>query len=314
MVTQESIIKKIGDLLNDLTDQHAFLQANPTEEEEVYLALFEANTAYLMGHVNILKKLTDLSRDSASEQEEVKKGQEVGQVPEPEEESIPEEQVEAEFAGDVHANNIAEVDHEAKEVPHEEEVVPVEDLGVLEGSSLPTTEEPVVEESLVQDVEEESVHEDEPMHKTVVEEAHAVSIPSPLENEEEAPAEPKKPLTLNELFSAQRKQEQEQKPVESPLASISSQQTISKPAVGGAVKRINDIKSAVSLNDKLLFIKDLFNGYSLAYTEAIELLSRYDNFADADAFLQNSYAKKNNWESKQATVDKLYAILKQRFG
>lgn len=118
-------------------------------------------------------------------------------------------------------------------------------------------------------------------------------------------------MTLNELFSAQRRQEQ-QNPVAPPATSSIGRDLTGQTNPSGT-KRIADLKSAVSLNDKLLFIKDLFNGYSLAYTEAIELLSRYDNFSDADAFLQNSYAKKNNWEGKQATVDKLYAILKQRF-
>jgi hypothetical protein len=75
-----------------------------------------------------------------------------------------------------------------------------------------------------------------------------------------------------------------------------------------------DIKTAINLNDKLLFIKDLFNGYSLAYSEAVELLNRFDNFAEADAFLQSNYALKNGWSEKPQTVEKLYAILRKRFG
>lgn len=154
---------------------------------------------------------------------------------------------------------------------------------------------------------------EEPISKQVIEEEKSVVIP--VEQEKPAPTpdepkEPKRPMTLNELFSAQRKQEQglfqeQQK------ANVAAGFVKQEPA--NTAKRITDIKSAVSLNDKLLFIKDLFNGYSLAYTEAIELLSRYDNFADADAFLQSNYAQKNNWANKQATVDKLYAILRQRF-
>ena len=74
-----------------------------------------------------------------------------------------------------------------------------------------------------------------------------------------------------------------------------------------------DLKSSISLNDKLLFIRDLFNGYSLAYSEAIELLNRYVTFAEADAFLQTNYALKNNWAEKPQTVEKLYAILRKKF-
>ncbi len=113
-----------------------------------------------------------------------------------------------------------------------------------------------------------------------------------------APAEvqkPLRPLSINERMSAQRKAGA------NPLFAVR----------GGDTERITDIKSGISLNDKLLFIKDLFNGYSLAYSEAIELLHRYDDFTSADAFLQANYAQKNNWAEKQGTVDKLYAIMRK---
>ncbi len=116
-----------------------------------------------------------------------------------------------------------------------------------------------------------------------------------------APAEvqkPLRPLSINERMTAQRKAGA------NPLFAVR----------GGDTERITDIKSGISLNDKLLFIKDLFNGYSLAYSEAIELLNRYDDFTSADAFLQANYAQKNNWAEKQGTVDKLYAIMRKRFG
>lgn len=74
-----------------------------------------------------------------------------------------------------------------------------------------------------------------------------------------------------------------------------------------------DLKAIISLNDKLLFVKDLFNGYSLAYSEAVELLNRFDNFEAADNFLKNNYSGKNNWADKQGTVDKFYEVLNRRF-
>ena len=107
-----------------------------------------------------------------------------------------------------------------------------------------------------------------------------------------------RPLSLNERLSAQRKQQGH---------------ALGTAPVKPELKRIKDIKSAVSLNDKLLFIKDLFNGYSLAYSEAMELLNRCGNFEEADQFLQSNYAAKNNWGAKQDTTDKLYDILRKRF-
>ncbi|RZL48079.1 MAG: hypothetical protein EOP00_10165 [Pedobacter sp.] len=79
---------------------------------------------------------------------------------------------------------------------------------------------------------------------------------------------------------------------------------------GTAVK---DLKQAINLNDKLLYIKDLFNGYNLAYAEAIDFANKLPNFEAADNFFQKNYAVKNNWSEKQATVDKFYSLLNQRF-
>ncbi|WP_343523691.1 hypothetical protein [Pedobacter sp.] len=76
---------------------------------------------------------------------------------------------------------------------------------------------------------------------------------------------------------------------------------------------IADLKQAISLNEKLLFIKDLFGGYNLAYSEVIDIINKMSSFEAADTYLQNNYAAKNNWANKQATVDQFYELLNRRF-
>ncbi len=102
----------------------------------------------------------------------------------------------------------------------------------------------------------------------------------------------KPPLTLNQILSAQ-------------LANATRLSEQQSP--------IKDLRSAINLNDKMLYVKDLFNGYSLSYSEAIEILNRMDSYNDADHFLRTNYVTKNRWEEKQATADKFYALLKRRF-
>jgi hypothetical protein len=112
---------------------------------------------------------------------------------------------------------------------------------------------------------------------------------------EEEPVKETKPLSFNERMSAQLKG--------------GNTGTAAEPAEAP----IKDIKAAISLNDKLLFVKDLFNGYSLAYSEAIEIVNRFTSFEEADRFLKTNYVTKNNWEGKKATADKFYALLKRRY-
>ena len=83
--------------------------------------------------------------------------------------------------------------------------------------------------------------------------------------------------------------------------------------IGSSRNEIKDLRQAISLNDKMLYIKDLFNGYNLAYAEAIDLLNKMPDFKTADHFLQDSYAFKNNWSAKQDTVDQFYELLNRRF-
>jgi hypothetical protein len=100
------------------------------------------------------------------------------------------------------------------------------------------------------------------------------------------------PLTINQRMSAQ-------------LNKTAGREQQAQP--------IHDLKQAITLNDKLLYTKDLFNGYNLAYSEAIDILNRYNSFDEAEKFLKANYAVKNAWETKQATADKFYKLVKRRY-
>lgn len=127
------------------------------------------------------------------------------------------------------------------------------------------------------------------------------AVPEPVIPVVTIPVEPAQPAapthqpTLNELLAAGRLGANARPEPETP-----------KPA-------ISDLKRAISLNEKLLFVKDLFEGYNLAYAEAIDLVNKMPDFQTADAFLQKHYAGKHNWSAKQSTVEKFYELLRQRF-
>lgn len=103
-----------------------------------------------------------------------------------------------------------------------------------------------------------------------------------------------RPLTLNEMLSAKLSQG----------AGNANQRS---------AKKLDDLKTAISINDKMVFIKELFNGYNLAYSEAIEIVNRFESFEAADNFLQKNYSVKNDWENKQITVARFYEYLEKKF-
>ncbi|RBQ08873.1 hypothetical protein [Pedobacter miscanthi] len=181
-------------------------------------------------------------------------------------------------------------------IPQEEEAeVMVKEESVIEAKrEEPVAEfrrdEPVVAPS--QPIEAlKDVHLDEPVISPPVERERPLFTP------EAVPVKPapqpviNKPApSLNDLLA--RTNGKGEEPVKAPIA---------------------DLKQAISLNEKLLFIKDLFNGYNLAYSDVIDIINRMNSFEAADSYLQNNYAVKNNWASKQSTVDQFYELLNRRF-
>jgi hypothetical protein len=186
----------------------------------------------------------------------------------------------------------------------EEEIIPVKEPVEEEMSPViePVKEEPVpVIEHSKEEVTEKPVPAErpEPVKEPIFTfEAKPVQeeLFAPVQNQNQAEAEPEKPVakpTLNDILSGNTN-----------VRNVNSESTRIQ---------IKDLKQAISLNDKMRYIKDLFNGYNLAYAEAIDLVNKMPDFKSADEFLQGSYAAKNNWASKQETVDQFYELLNQRF-
>ena len=326
MATKQQVSAKIATLLEDINDQFQQLTDRPAAADDLKRDLFEATVSYFSAHVTIYNKLlksehvtlpesadpevTEASDDTAESntfftpaidavKEDEKHTEQVQEVS-----TVPTEEVADEHSDAVEAeerltdgDGVEEVESETEGVErisestestayHEEDIVRHEEEEADEPGDADDTE--LSSETSFGGETKETV-EDDPADVVVNEvtiEDKKVAV------EPEGPSATR-PLSLNERISAQKKAGSTQ---------------------FGGTERVTDIKSAISLNDKLLFIKDLFNGYSLAYSEAIELLNRYDDFAAADAFLQENYAKKNNWADKPAAVDKLYAVLRKRFG
>jgi hypothetical protein len=341
---QQEVFKKIGVIIKELGDQYEYLKTAEEPLNELELELFLANSHFLTDHLLILSKLNaqltkytfkveDAPKTEAPYEQNYFKPLVRTATPEPQ--TIKEE-------------NIAETYNEPIVEAIDDKPVPSIELGsggLEDRYSFTHGEEPETirhelvldeadwdeeEETLVTTIEdnEEIATEDEielppaparhvftheperavetevqPLgeKETVIEKEY--TKPEVLTNPEPQPVakteivfEPEKPdvLTINERISAQM---------------------TAKQGVGEQFQpqTITDLKQAINLNDKLLFIKDLFNGYSLAYSEAIEILNRFTGFDEADQFLKRNYVIKNQWESKSETTAKFYALLKRRY-
>ena len=74
-----------------------------------------------------------------------------------------------------------------------------------------------------------------------------------------------------------------------------------------------DIKSLININDKFLFINELFDGDYKDYTQAIDTFNTFTEKRDAFDFL-DSLLKTNLWNSTSIAFIKLKEIVEKKFG
>lgn len=73
--------------------------------------------------------------------------------------------------------------------------------------------------------------------------------------------------------------------------------------------KINDISRAIGINDKILFVKQLFNGDHQSYINAVAMLNAFESFAHAENHIREMF----DWDHEDPTVMKFMEIIKRRY-
>ena len=300
---QQDVFKKIGIIIKELNEQYDYLVKTENELNDLELELFVANAHFLAEHSEVLRKLNLQNASSpiiTPVYTEKYFEPVVQQLPPPVEMQTANDEITTSLPPDTSAKPIGTTltnsDTDENPVPHID----------LRGDDTGADYSYIRHELILDDIpnreeeddevagEEASHPEEEIIEKPPVEVAKNEPV-TPIKETPKVEDVPEELLTINQKISAQLKN----------TGNRASEHLNAQP--------VADLKQAITLNDKLLYIKDLFNGYNLAYSEAIDILNRFTTFDEADKFLKSSYVVKNSWESKQATADKFYALLKRRY-
>jgi hypothetical protein len=75
-------------------------------------------------------------------------------------------------------------------------------------------------------------------------------------------------------------------------------------------KPLSSIPSGIGLNDKFLFIRELFKGDNILYNNTIQLLDQSDSLANALGYIQHHF----DWDEKNETAQKLINLVHRRHG
>ncbi|QKJ31523.1 hypothetical protein HQ865_17715 [Mucilaginibacter mali] len=346
---QQDVFKKIGGIITEINEQYEYLQSVNGISNDLELELLMANAHFLSDHIEILRKL---NVQAAKAQEvaareapvpEVKPEPLIELKPEPgpetkpEPKNTPEPQYFQPFTSEPE-----EAEESVAEIEEEEEA-PVFEFNIDNQIEAPEEEEapepepapaPIRHELTLEDIGEDWDEDEDENDQSEVEtglapeEVKAVkAIPATPIPEPAKPTPAPEPV-IEEPVAVHPKERPKQTP--EPIAEKHTQIMVAEEEIITINQRmsaqmaatrvsdqlqqpINDLKGAITLNDKLLYIRELFNGYSLAYSEALDLMNRMQSFEEAQTFLKNSYATKNNWADKQAVADKFYALLQRRY-
>jgi hypothetical protein len=81
----------------------------------------------------------------------------------------------------------------------------------------------------------------------------------------------------------------------------------SNPAITGT--HVEDIRKAIGINDKFLFLRELFGNNSDFMNQTIDELNKLNTFAQAQAFLKSNFS----WDMDDETVIAFHAAVRRKF-
>jgi hypothetical protein len=89
----------------------------------------------------------------------------------------------------------------------------------------------------------------------------------------------------------------------------------SKKELSDALKDtpIKDLKKAIGINDRFLYIKELFNGDEAMYERSIKTINGFSIYPEAEYWIRRELKTKLGWEDNNETVKQFDQLVKRRF-
>ncbi|HPD66098.1 MAG TPA: hypothetical protein P5050_02470 [Bacteroidia bacterium] len=185
-----------------------------------------------------------------------------------------------------------------------EEEIPAEPVIVKEEEELKEEVEDAVNQVVAESVE--------------IKEAEVIAEPAQVAEEKE----PEKPVTefKEDLYQAAQEQirkkavfekfAKQEPSLNEKLAGKKEYVPLADSLQKGPIK---DIKTAITLNMKLAFIRELYGGDQKEYNQMISFLTKCQNYTEAKLFLQEEKEKHPNWENKTEMFEQLMTLIHRRF-
>lgn len=199
---------------------------------------------------------------------------------------------------------------------------------LIEVDDVSTSEEVLIEEEISIEIEEDGDEEEigsiliekdelEEIKEDISEEDSGILIetdePEPVEEENmdeeytpiiEETDSPAKDSTINETFSEETPTINEKFESESQPSSI---------AEVHETEKISEIQKSISVNQRYMFLNDLFGGDGEVYETALIQVENCASFDDSVELLVQNYSKKFEWDMNSDEVKELLKVIFKRF-
>lgn len=76
---------------------------------------------------------------------------------------------------------------------------------------------------------------------------------------------------------------------------------------------IKDLKKAIGINDRHIFINELFRGDEVMYERSLKTINGFRIFAEAEYWIERELKVKLGWEEHKDTTRHFYQLIKRRF-
>ncbi len=122
---------------------------------------------------------------------------------------------------------------------------------------------------------------------------------------QQKPAVEQNSLTVPELHET----------ISNPPTSVNEKLKQSKIDLGDAFTEvpIRDLKKAIGVNDRFLFINELFRGDEVMYERSIKTINGFSILPEAEYWIQRELKVKNGWNDADELVKQFYQLVKRRF-
>lgn len=79
------------------------------------------------------------------------------------------------------------------------------------------------------------------------------------------------------------------------------------------IVELKDIRTVIGINDKYLFLNELFNNHKSNYEETLDKLNKIKSPEEAREWVKNNAAASFKWDNNDVTVQSFYAVLDKHF-